>query len=64
MTAPPADEQRLLDIVLGNPACRTVLDRAGELGIADWHLTAGGVFQTVWNFLDGRDPQAGIRPER
>ncbi|MGW5287032.1 hypothetical protein [Rhodococcus pyridinivorans] len=47
MTAPPADEQRLLDIVLGNPACRTVLDRAGELGIADWHLTAGGVFQTV-----------------
>lgn len=61
MTSRPADEQRLLDIVLGNPVCRVILDRAGELGAGDWYLTAGGVFQTVWNFLDGRDPQAGIR---
>lgn len=61
MTSHPADEQRLLDIVLGNPVYRFILGRAGELGVDDWYLTAGGVFQTVWNLLDGRDPQAGIR---
>ncbi|MGV5047999.1 nucleotidyltransferase family protein [Rhodococcus pyridinivorans] len=61
MTSCPATEQRLLDIVPGNPVCRVVLDRAGELGIGGWYLTAGGVFQSVWNFLDGRDRQAGIR---
>jgi uncharacterized protein len=26
----------------------------------DWWLTAGAVFQTVWNVLDGREPAAGI----
>jgi len=26
----------------------------------DWWLTAGAVFQTVWNVLDERDPRSGI----
>ena len=34
---------------------------APALGASDWWLTAGALFQTVWNVLDGRDPGAGIR---
>jgi hypothetical protein len=55
------DEARFLDLVLRNPTTRAVLDRAGRLGVPDWWLTAGALVQTVWNVLDGRDPQAGIR---
>lgn len=51
----------MLEIVLANPDVRRIVDRADELGVRDWYLTAGGVFQTVWNHLDGRDLRAGIR---
>jgi len=51
------DVDRFLELVLSNPVNRAVLDRAPGLGVADWWLTAGAVFQTVWNCLDGRDPQ-------
>ena len=32
-----------------------------NLGLANWYLAAGGVFQTIWNVVTGRDPQAGIK---
>ena len=51
----------MLEIVLENPVCREIVNRADELGVEDWYLTAGGVFQTVWNHLDGRDPRTGIK---
>ena len=43
-----------------NPVNVAILDRTGTLGVQDWWLTGGAVFQTVWNVLDGRDPCAGI----
>jgi len=49
-----------LDLVLRNPTNRAILERAAALEVPDWWLTAGAVFQTVWNVLDGRDPGAGI----
>jgi hypothetical protein len=55
------DERRFLDLALRNPVTRAVLDRAPSLGLPDWWLTAGALVQTVWNVLDGRHPQAGVR---
>ena len=40
---------------------RAVLERAPALGVGDWWLTAGVLFQTVWNALTGRPPGTGIR---
>jgi uncharacterized protein len=54
------DDAEFVELVLRNPVNRAVLDRAPRLGLPDWWLTAGAVFQTVWNVLDGRDPTAGI----
>ena len=51
---------RFLDLVQRNPMNEAILDRGPALGVPDWWLTAGAVFQTVWNVLDGRDPGAGI----
>ncbi|MGA7203930.1 MAG: nucleotidyltransferase family protein [Specibacter sp.] len=55
------DEQRFLAYVQKNPINVQILQLAPLLGLKDWWLTAGALFQTVWNMLDGKDPQAGIR---
>jgi hypothetical protein len=54
-------EDRFLEIVLADPTVRAVLDGAPDLGLTDWWLTAGVLFQTVWNSLTGRPSGAGIR---
>ena len=56
-----AEEERFLGIVLADPTVRAVLDRAPELGLADWWLTAGVLFQSVWNAVTGRPPGTGVR---
>ena len=58
MTAGPA---LFLDYVQRNPVNRLLLERAGQLDLPDWWLTAGHCSRTVWNVLDRRDPLAGIR---
>ena len=55
-------EDRFLELVLANPTVAAVLDRAPALGLGgEWWLTAGVLFQSVWNGLTGRHPAAGIR---
>jgi uncharacterized protein len=51
---------RFLEHALRNANNRVILDRAPALELPDWWLTAGAVFQTVWNVLDGREPSQGI----
>lgn len=57
----PPDETDFVSIVRSNPAVGEILRRAPQLGLPGWYLTAGGLFQTVWNHLAGRDLRAGIR---
>jgi hypothetical protein len=52
---------RFLELALANPVNGAILERAGQLAVPDWWLTAGALFQTVWNVQDGRAPSAGIR---
>ena len=54
-------EERFLGIVLADPTVAAILERAPALGLPDWWLTAGVLFQTVWNSLTGRAPGTGIR---
>ena len=54
------DETALLRAVLADPVCRSVLERAPQLGLADWWLTGGAVFQNVWNAVEGRPPGYGV----
>jgi hypothetical protein len=55
------DEERFLDIVLADPTVQAILGRAPALGVGDWWLTAGVLFQTVWNSLTDRPAGTGIR---
>ncbi len=53
--------QEFLSAVLSNPVIATILERMPQVGLRHWYLTAGGVFQTVWNVVSARDPQVGIK---
>lgn len=62
MTATPDREaQTVLTAVLSDPLCEAVLDRLPSLGLREWWLTAGAVFQNVWNAVEGRPPGYGIK---
>lgn len=44
-----------------NEPLMEVLTRAPELDLPGWYLTAGCLFQTVWNVVTGRPPAHGIK---
>jgi hypothetical protein len=54
------EREQFLSALLTNRIVGTILQRMPELGLQDWYLTAGGVFQTIWNVMTGRDPEAGV----
>ncbi|MEQ8404706.1 MAG: nucleotidyltransferase family protein [Oceanicaulis sp.] len=59
---PPPDQPAfLIGSVLADPIAETVLQRAVDLGLPDWALAAGAVYQNVWNALTGRPPGYGIK---
>jgi uncharacterized protein len=60
-TQTSSERQQFLSAVLKNPVIGTILERMPRLGLGNWYLTAGGVFQTVWNVVLGRDPHVGIK---
>jgi uncharacterized protein len=57
------DEQlaALRTTLAANEPLLAVLDRAATLDLPGWYLTAGCLFQTVWNVVTGRPPTSGIK---
>ena len=54
-------ESRLEEIVRETPALMQVLQRARDLGLPDWLIFSGAVYQRVLNRLTGRDADYGIK---
>ena len=48
-------------LVFQNPFNEQLLGRLALMGLSECHLTAGCLFQTVWNQISGRDPAWGIK---
>ncbi|MFJ9728683.1 nucleotidyltransferase family protein [Streptomyces sp. NPDC101209] len=59
----PLDEQpdALRAVLSRNSVLTQVLERAAAMGLPGWYLTAGCLFQTVWNVVTGRPPTEGIK---
>jgi uncharacterized protein len=55
------DDTAFLSGILQNNVNRTILGRLPALGLPDAWLTAGCLFQTVWNMHTGRPPEEGIK---
>jgi hypothetical protein len=54
-------QDRFYADILRNRNNRAILDRWSMLALPDGWLVAGCLFQTVWNLLAGRSPEADIR---
>jgi hypothetical protein len=51
---------RIAALALLNRVNATILERVPDLGLRDWWLVSGSIFQTVWNLKSGRSPERGI----
>lgn len=62
---PPLEDpelaQHLAVLIAGSPTVMTVLTGIRSLGLPDWRLFSGAVYQTVWNALTERDADYGIK---
>lgn len=54
-------EEALLALIKASPTLMRVLEGVRGLGLPDWRLVSGCVYQTVWNALTGRDPDYGVK---
>ena len=54
-------EARTIAAAAADPVCAAILDRMPHLGLSEWWLTAGAVFQNVWNAVKGHAPGYGIK---
>ncbi|WP_327749916.1 nucleotidyltransferase family protein [Streptomyces europaeiscabiei] len=51
----------LRSVLSQNEVLTDVMTRAATLELPDWYVTAGCLFQTVWNVVTGRPPTSGIQ---
>ncbi|MFE9725346.1 nucleotidyltransferase family protein [Streptomyces sp. NPDC005794] len=51
----------LRSVLSRNEVLADVMTRAATLELPGWYVTAGCLFQTVWNVVTGRPPTSGIR---
>jgi hypothetical protein len=58
----PLDEQaaHLRTVLRRNHVLTEVLSRAAVMALPGWYVTAGCLYQTVWNVVTGQPPEAGI----
>jgi uncharacterized protein len=52
---------KLIDIVRADPGLMHVLRTVRALGLPDWRLVSGAVYQAVWNARTGRPAGYGIK---
>jgi hypothetical protein len=59
----PLDQQltSLRTVLSRNEVLTEVLERVAMLDLPGWYVTAGCLFQTIWNVVTGRPPTSGIR---
>ena len=54
-------EELVLSILKKNQSLMKVLDYIDTLRIPDYYIAAGSIYQTIWNGLDHRDLNYGIK---
>ncbi|HEV2081530.1 MAG TPA: nucleotidyltransferase family protein [Brevundimonas sp.] len=54
-------EERLIAAVRNDPDLMRVLETTATLGLNDWLIFSGSVYQCVWNAVTGRPPGHGVK---
>ena len=53
-------EAELIKILKRNDSLLAILDEVANLNLPNWYITAGSVFQTIWNNLDGKSLMSDV----
>jgi hypothetical protein len=53
--------RRMVEILSNTPGLMQVMRTARDLGLADWLVFSGAIYQPVWNALTGRPPEHGLK---
>jgi hypothetical protein len=56
-----ATAENLIACAMANGVNREIIRRLPALGLAECYLTAGCLFQALWNALSDRPPEAGVK---
>ncbi|MHB8529418.1 MAG: nucleotidyltransferase family protein [Caulobacteraceae bacterium] len=56
-----SDEARLEAILRASPILMDVFTRVRDLGLPDWLIFSGAIYQSAWNHLTRRPPDFGIK---
>ena len=56
-----AQRAALAEILRADPLIWDALTRALRLGLPDWRIVSGAIYNTVWNALSGRPSGYGIK---
>lgn len=59
--APSEQETALLAIVRDSPWLMAAFRAARDLGLPDWWIVSGAIYNEVWNALTGRAPGTGVK---
>ena len=54
-------EERLIGILRASPSLMGVMQGMRALGLPDWRLVSGCLYQKAWNHLTGRDLDYGLK---
>ncbi len=54
-------EERLIGVLRASPTLIGVMEGVRALGLPEWRLVSGCVYQTAWNHITGRDPDYGLK---
>jgi hypothetical protein len=54
-------QHELEDILRADPVAWPAFEQARALGLPDWMIVSGAIYNTVWNALTGRPPGYGIK---
>lgn len=54
-------EARLIAVLEATPGLKHVMRTARDLGLPDWMVFSGAVYQPVWNHLTGRPLEHGLK---
>lgn len=56
-----SDEERLIGMLGASPTLMRVMEGVRALGLPDWRLVSGCIYQTAWNHLTARDLDHGLK---
>ncbi len=55
------NDEKLISILKESPIFTKIFEKSESISLDNWYIAGGAVTQTVWNYLQNKDPLYGIK---